>query len=248
MGYNLYLFSDATGETAERVVRAALSQFKGVDIKLYKFSNLRTRPAIVEAVGVAASHPGLVLYTMVDPQLTEFLRSEVELYGLEALDLMSLLIFKFAEIFGIAPQKEPGLLYQINSEYYKRVEAVNFTVKQDDGQELRNLCKADMVLVGVSRTSKTPLSMYLAHKGYKVANVPLVKGIDPPREIFEIDQKRVVALIIDAKRLVELRSAQVAQPAAEPPGELCRFRSQWSKNSTGVASCTGSIRSGWSST
>ena len=104
MSYNLYLFSDATGETAERVVRAALSQFQGVDLKLYKFSNLRTRAAIVEAVGVAASHPGLVLYTMVDPELTEFLRSEVEANGLEGVDLMSLLIYKFAEIFGIPPQ------------------------------------------------------------------------------------------------------------------------------------------------
>ena len=223
MSYNLYLFSDATGETAERVVRAALSQFKGVDIKLYKFSNLRTRPAIVEAVGVAATHPGLVLYTMVDPELTEFLRNEVELYGLEGLDLMSLLIYKFAEIFGIPPQKEPGLLYEINSEYFKRVEAVNFTVKQDDGQELRNLCKADMVLIGVSRTSKTPLSMYLAHKGYKVANVPLVKGIDPPREIFEIDQKRVVALAIDAKRLVELRSARLRNLRQNPRGSYADF-------------------------
>ena len=223
MSYNLYLFSDATGETAERVVRAALSQFKGVDSKLYKFSNLRTRAAIVEAVGVAASHPGLVLYTMVDPELTEFLRSEVEAHGLEGVDLMSLLIYKFAEIFGISPQKEPGLLYQINSEYHKRVEAVNFTVKQDDGQELRNLHKADMVLIGVSRTSKTPLSMYMAHKGYKVANVPLVRGIDPPREIFEIDQKRVVALIIDAKRLVELRSARLRNLRQNPRGSYADF-------------------------
>jgi regulator of PEP synthase PpsR (kinase-PPPase family) len=160
---------------------------------------------------------------MVDPELTEFLGNEVELYGLEALDLMSLLIYKFAEIFGIPPQKQPGLLYEINSEYFKRVEAVNFTVKQDDGQELRNLCKADMVLIGVSRTSKTPLSMYLAHKGYKVANVPLVKGIDPPMEIFEIDQKKVVALAIDAKRLVELRSARLRNLRQNPRGSYADF-------------------------
>jgi [pyruvate, water dikinase]-phosphate phosphotransferase / [pyruvate, water dikinase] kinase len=223
MSYNLYLFSDATGETAERVVRAALSQFKVVDIKLYKFSNLRTRAAISEAVGAAASHPGLVLYTMVDPDLTEFLRSEVDANGLEGVDLISLLIYKFAEIFGVPPQKEPGLQYKINSEYHRRVEAVNFTVKQDDGQELRNLCKADMVLIGVSRTSKTPLSMYLAHKGYKIANVPLVKGIDPPREIYEVDPKRVVALIIDPKRLVELRSARLRNLRQNPRGSYADF-------------------------
>jgi regulator of PEP synthase PpsR (kinase-PPPase family) len=107
------------------------------------------------------------------------------------------------------PQEVPGLLSQLDSEYYKRMDAVNFTVKQDDGQEPGNLSKADIVLVGVSRTSKTPLSMYLAHKGYKVANVPLVKGVDPPSQLFEIDQKRVVGLMIENKRLIELRAARL---------------------------------------
>lgn len=213
---HLYLLSDATGETVERVVRAVLSQFRDVDITLHRLSRLRTKTDISEAVAGAMAQPGLIIYTLVDPELAEFLRSEVESRGLEAVDLISPLLFKLADMFGIAPQKEPGLLYQVNSEYYKRVEAVNFTVKQDDGQELRNLCKADIVLVGVSRTSKTPLSMYLAHKGYKVANVPLVKGISPPRELCSIDQSRVVGLIIDAKRLVELRSARLRNLRQNP--------------------------------
>jgi regulator of PEP synthase PpsR (kinase-PPPase family) len=115
------------------------------------------------------------------------------------------------------------LLHQVDTEYFKRVEAVNFTVKQDDGQELRHLYRADMVLVGVSRTSKTPLSIYLAHKGYKVANVPLVKGIEPPRELFEIDQKKVVGLLIDARRLVELRSARLRNLRQNPRGSYADF-------------------------
>lgn len=223
MSYHFYLLSDSTGETVERVVKAALSQFKGVDVKLHKFGNLRTRADVLQAFTGMGSQPGLIIYTLVDPDLTQLIRSEVESHGLEAIDLISSLIFKFADLLGVSPQYEPGLLYQINSEYYKRVEAVNFTVKQDDGQELRNLCKADMVLVGVSRTSKTPLSMYLAHKGYKVANVPLVKGIDPPRELFEIDQKRVVALFIDAKRLVELRSARLRNLRQNPRGSYADY-------------------------
>lgn len=223
MDYHLYLLSDATGETVEHVARAALSQFKGLDVRFHKFGNLRTPADIMVAVDAATSQPGLIIYTLVDPELTQLLRSEVANHGLEAVDLINPLIYKLSDLFEVSPQKVPGLLYQISSEYYKRVEAVNFTVKQDDGQELRNLCKADLVLVGVSRTSKTPLSMYLAHKGYKVANVPLVKGIDPPGELFEIDQKKVVGLIIDAKRLVELRSARLRNLRQSPRGSYADY-------------------------
>jgi regulator of PEP synthase PpsR (kinase-PPPase family) len=211
MATELYLLSDATGETVDRVVRAVLSQFRDVEIRLHRFSKLRSEAEISDAVEVAASQPGLIIYTLVDRELAQFLQSEVESRGLEAVDILSPLLYKLSDLFGMPPQQEPGLLYQLNAEYHKRVEAVNFTVKQDDGQELRHLYKADLVLVGVSRTSKTPLSMYLAHKGFKVANVPLVKGIDPPAELFEIDQNRVVGLLIDPKRLVELRTARLLQ-------------------------------------
>lgn len=209
MNYHLYLLSDATGETVELVARAALSQFKGLDIKLHKYGKLRTHEDIMRAVEAATGQPGLIIYTLVDTDLTELLRNELLNNGLEFIDLLNPLIYKLSDLFGIPSQKEPGLMYKIDAEYYKRVEAVDFTVKQDDGQEPRNLRKADLVLVGVSRTSKTPLSMYLANKGYKVANVPLVKHIDPPRELFQVDQKRVVGLIIDPQRLVEIRTARL---------------------------------------
>lgn len=222
-GQNLYLISDATGETVERVVRAALSQFKVGETRLFRLSNLRTRADIDESLAGPISRPGLIIYTLVNPELAEYLRNEVEHHGLEAIDLISPLLYKLSDFLGAAPREEPGLLHQVDTEYFKRVEAVNFTVKQDDGQELRHLYRADMVLVGVSRTSKTPLSIYLAHKGYKVANVPLVNGIDPPHELFEIDQKRVVGLIIDAKRLVELRSARLRNLRQNPRGSYADF-------------------------
>lgn len=211
MATDLYLFSDATGETVDRVVRAVLSQFRDAEIRLSRFTQMRSESDIVEAVEVVARRPGLIIFTLVDRELAQLLQSEVESRGLEAVDILSPLLYKLSDVLGTPPQQEPGLLYQLNAEYYKRVEAINFTVKQDDGQELRHLYKADVVLVGVSRTSKTPLSMYLAHKGYKVANVPLVIGIDPPQELFEIDQNRVVGLLIDPKRLVELRTARLLQ-------------------------------------
>lgn len=223
MEQHVYLLSDATGETVERVVRAALSQFLDVSIRLHRLSGLRTVDDIQDAVGMAAQHPGLIIYTLVDPELAQLLRNEVEARGLEAVDLISPLLYKMSDLFGMPPQKVPGLLYQINSEYHKRVEAVDYTVKQDDGQELRSLHRADIVLVGVSRTSKTPLSMYLAHKGYRVANVPLVKGIDPPGELFEVHQDRVVGLIIDPKRLVEIRSARLRNLHQSPRGSYADY-------------------------
>lgn len=217
------MLSDATGETVERVVRAALSQFKDVDIKLHRLSGLRNRADIDLALTNPINRPGLIIYTLVNPLLAQYLRSAVEEHGLDAIDLISPLLYKLSDLLGRPPREEPGLLHQVDTEYFKRVEAVNFTVKQDDGQELRHLYRADMVLVGVSRTSKTPLSIYLAHKGYKVANVPLVKGIDPPPELFKIDQKRVVALIIDAQRLVELRSARLRNLRQSPRASYADF-------------------------
>lgn len=223
MSYQIYLFSDATGETVERVVRAALSQFKDVDIRLHRLNKLRTREDIVQAVETAVKEPGILIHTLVNPEHGQLLRDLAEAHGLESVDLISPLLYKLSDFFGMMPQEVPGLLYQLDSEYYKRVEAVNFTVKQDDGQEPRNLSKADIVLVGVSRTSKTPLSMYLAHKGYKVANVPLVKGIDPPRELFAVAQERVVGLIIEPKRLVELRSARLRNMRQSPRGSYAEY-------------------------
>ena len=220
---NFYLISDATGETADRVLRAVLSQFRDADIKVHRFNQIRNQADMKRAVEAAAEQPGLIICTLVNRELAQFLQEEAEQHGLEVIDLLGPILYKLSDILGLAPQQEPGLLYEINAEYHKRVDAVNFTVKQDDGQELRYLYKADIVLVGASRTSKTPLSMYLAHKGFKVANIPLVKGIDPPKELFEIDQNRIVALLIDAKRLVELRTARLMQLQQNPRSKYASY-------------------------
>lgn len=220
---HIYLLSDATGETVERVVRAAMTQFKDVDAKLHRRGGLRTQEDIIAALDEARAQPGIVMYTLVNTQLAQLLRIEAEVRELDAVDLITPLLIKLADFLGITPRQEPGLLYQLDADYYKRIEAINYTVKQDDGQELRNLYKADVVLVGVSRTSKTPLSIYLAHKGYKVANIPLVKGIDPPKELFEINQQRVVGLIIDPRRLVELRAERLRQLRQNPRSSYADF-------------------------
>jgi len=216
MGFYIYLLSDATCGTVEMVLRAAMSQFADLDYKIQLFSRQRTAEDITHSVEIAAKNPGILIYTLVNREHCQLLHELAEAHGLETIDLISPLIYKLSDFFGMMPKEVPGLLYQLDSDYYKRVEAVDFTVKHDDGQELGNLHKADIVLLGVSRTSKTPLSMYLAHRGYKVANIPLVKEVDPPRELFQIDQKRVVGLIIEGKRLVDLRSVRLRNMLQNP--------------------------------
>jgi len=168
--------------------------------------------------------PGMVAYTLVDTNLSQMVSAISEENGIFAVDLIGGLIYSLSRFLGVASQEKPGLLHRIDTDYYRRVEAVNFTVKHDDGQETRYLHKADLVLVGVSRSSKTPLSMYLAHKGYKVANVPLVMGIEPPEELFQIDQTKIVGLIIDPKRLVEIRTSRLINMRQSPRGSYADYQ------------------------
>lgn len=212
----VYLLSDATGETAERIVQAALTQFGAKGVRLQRVSNVRTKNQVYEALDVALSNGGVVVYTIVNRELAQLVRDECDSLGVPAIDLITPLLMKLSEFFGRSPDETPGLLHGVNEEYFRRVEAMEFTVKHDDGQEPRHLSKADIVLVGVSRTSKTPLSIYLSHRGWKVANVPLVKGIDPPPELFQVDPGRVAALVIDPQRLVELRAARLKNLGQDP--------------------------------
>jgi regulator of PEP synthase PpsR (kinase-PPPase family) len=218
MGTQKYIFllSDATGETIERMCTAALTQFQDKTVTTRRIANVRSKSHLLDILDEASRLNALVVYTMVSNELAQVAHDECTSRAIPSLDLMTPLLLRMSRYLGLAPQQMPGLLHGVDDAYYKRIEAVEFTVKHDDGQETRNLHKADIVLVGVSRTSKTPLSIYLAHRGWKVANVPLVPGIDPPPELFKIDQGRVAALIIDAHRLVELRAARLRTLGQDP--------------------------------
>jgi regulator of PEP synthase PpsR (kinase-PPPase family) len=205
----IYLLSDATGETAEKMVMAALTQFRDKPVRLKRINNVRTKNQVYEALDEALGNRGLVVYTIVNRDLAQLVHDECEGLGLINIDLLTPLLMKVAHCLRLSPKETPGLLHGIDEAYFRRIEAIEFTVKHDDGQEPRNLHLADIVLVGISRTSKTPLSIYLAHRGWKVANVPLVKGIDLPSQLFDVDPKRIAALIIDPQRLVEVRAARL---------------------------------------
>lgn len=212
----VFLLSDATGETAEKTVRAALTQFREKAVRLKRFSNVRTKNQVYEALDEALKQRALVVYTIVNRELAQLVHRECDALGLSSIDLITSLIMRLSEFFGRSPRETPGLLHGVDEDYFRRIEAIEFTVKHDDGQEMRHLTKADIVLVGVSRTSKTPLSIYLAQWGWRVANVPLVPGIDPPAELFQVDSSRVAGLTIDGQRLMELRAARLRHLGQDP--------------------------------
>lgn len=206
---NVFILSDATGETAEKMVMAALSQFTNREIRLKRFSHIRTKNSVYEVLDEALNQHALVIYTTVNRQMSRMIQDECSSLGLPSLDLITPLLMQLSEFIGRVPGETPDLLHGVDDAYFKRVEALEFTIKHDDGQDVRHLEKADIVLTGISRTSKTPLSVYLAHRGWKVANVPLVKGVEPPSELFAVDPSRVVGLTIDPQRLGELRAARL---------------------------------------
>lgn len=207
----IYIFSDSTGETGERIVRATLSQFDHAGIYVHKKSHLRTLDDISTAIGAVTRNPGLILYTLVDMKHAEYLNAEAERLGIKTIDLITPVLNEMKGFLDLPAKHLPGLLYRMNEEYLRRMDAINFTVAHDDGQLTKDLPKADIVLVGLSRTSKTPLSMYLAHRAYKVANIPLVPDVEPPKELFQIDQEKIVGLTISVERLVSIRMARLSK-------------------------------------
>ncbi|MEW6325870.1 MAG: pyruvate, water dikinase regulatory protein [Nitrospirota bacterium] len=206
---HLFVASDATGETAEKVVNAALSQFGKPNLLVTRHTDIRTEAQVISLIDEAASKEALVVYTIISPQLRTLLHRRAVRLKVGAIDLMGNLLTHLAAHLHRSPLSQPGLLHKIDADYFRRIDAVDFAVKHDDGQSPQTLHEADIVLVGVSRTTKTPLSIYLARDGWKVANVPLVYGIEPPAELFTINQRRIFGLTIDPQRLAHIRKARL---------------------------------------
>ena len=212
----IYVVSDATGETAEKVVRAALHQFDLEPIELRVFPLLRRSDDMDEVITAARDAHALIVSTLVRGEERELLRKKCEARAVPHVDLIGALLGTLAGYFGVEPRGVPGLLHAVSDSYYRRMEAIEFTVRSDDGREPENLARADLVLVGVSRTSKTPLSIFLAQKGYKVANVPLVLDLSPPPELFALKPGRVFGLTIQPDALLSIRRERVLRLRMTP--------------------------------
>ena len=204
----LHVVSDATGETAARLVQALEAQFPDQEFVEIRHPRVESEDDLHVAVNRMKGRPAVVVYTLVKPELREAMRTLCRRARLHYCDLLGQPIEAVARVSGMAATMSPGSRPPLNSAYFKRMEAIEFAVRYDDGVG-RGLADADIVLVGVSRTSKTPLSIYLGFLGHKAANVPVVKGIVPPKELFEVDRRKVVGLTIDPNRLVEIRRARV---------------------------------------
>ena len=205
------VLSDSTGETAEKVVRAAMLQFPHSGAQIRVHTRVRTPDAARPLLERAAEEGALVVFTVVSPELREYIHKASYELKVDALDLIGSLIGKLSTFLDRQPINMPSAMLPLSDEYFRRIEAVEFTVKSDDGKEPRNFKKADLVLVGVSRTSKTPLSTLLAQRGLKVANLPLVLGVAPPPELEDANQERCVGLTIGLEPLVEIRRARLKQ-------------------------------------
>ena len=191
----LHVVSDSTGETATRLVHALEAQFPDQEFEEIRHPRVETVDHLRLAVERAKGRPAVVVYTLVEPELREQMRVLCRRARLHYCDLLGHPIEAVAKVAGVAAQMTPGARAPLDSTYFKRMAAIEFAVKYDDGVGA-GLHEADIVLVGVSRTSKTPLSMYLGYLGYKTANVPVVKGIEPPSALFHVDPTRIVGLTI----------------------------------------------------
>ncbi|GIP20399.1 MULTISPECIES: pyruvate, water dikinase regulatory protein [Paenibacillus] len=201
--------SDSVGETAEAVVQATLRQFELPSAEIKRFMNVRHEDELSQLMEEVAARGGFVVYTLVQPELREVIKEEAVRLNVRAVDIMGPMMQAFIDTFNDSPKRTPGLLHRVDEDYFRRVEAVEFAVKNDDGKDVSALLKADIILLGVSRISKTPLSIFLAHKGKKVVNYPVVPEMLPPAQLKEVTTGKIFGLTIEAEHLVKIRAERL---------------------------------------
>jgi regulator of PEP synthase PpsR (kinase-PPPase family) len=201
----IYVISDATGESALHILRAAVVQFDQSAAKTTVFHDINTTAALKKILDQARSNNALIAFTFVRKEMRDYANDYCGKNGMVHHDILGPLIASLSSYLGLEPLETPSLLRKVDERYFKRMDAFEYTLRHDDGRGAERLKEADVVIVGLSRTSKTPTSFYLAHEGYKVANVPIVPGIPLPEELFEIDQHKIACLTTDPEVLRKVR-------------------------------------------
>lgn len=214
---HIFIVSDGTGMTAEQMVRAALLQFEDVEAEIVRHPEVTTAEQVSRVVEEAAEQQALIVHTLVSGELRLLMLNEARRYHVDAMDLMGPMLDRLALGLNKPPKQQPGLYAKLNAERNRRIEAVEFALRHDDGQRVAELDQAEIVLVGVSRTMKTPVSIYLAYHGWFVANVPLVQGIAPPATLLALPREKVFGLLMAPERLVDLRRTR-ARSSGLPAG------------------------------
>lgn len=208
----IYICSDGVGETAEAVAKAAVRQFDDRGVRFKRYAPIKDEDEIVRIVEDAASTGGFIAYTLVQPELHEMMREEAARRGVFAVDVLGPMMQAYIDTFNGSPRSEPGLLRKLDEDYFRRIEAVEFAIRFDDGKDVSGLLQAEVILIGVSRTSKTPLSVFLAHKGIRTANLPLVPEVRPPAELVENPGGAlIVGLTMEPERLASIRGERLRE-------------------------------------
>jgi regulator of PEP synthase PpsR (kinase-PPPase family) len=206
---HLHLISDSTGETVSAVARSALAQFDHIDVEEHSRSLVRTAGQLQKAIDNIRAYPGFVMHTIANLDHRRILRDACAEMNVPCVSVLSRVVSDLSGFLGMEASNMPGRRYVLDKEYFSRVEAINYSIAHDDGQIVHDLEEADIVLVGVSRTSKSPTSMYLAHWGYRTANIPYVPGVPLPEELFEAKRPFVVGLTIRPQALAQIRRSRM---------------------------------------
>ncbi|MCF4150596.1 kinase/pyrophosphorylase [Dethiosulfovibrio sp. F2B] len=213
---NIFVISDFTGETAHSVALAAARQFPDKRIKFTRYRYLKEPDMARQVCELAKESGAVIVCTLVEHKIRACFRREAQRYGVEVVDIFGPLMDAFSSHLGVSPLEEPGLMHQMDEAYFKRVKAIEYSITCDDGSNPHLLGEADLVILGVSRTCKTPLSMYLANKGYRTGNIPLVPELDPPEQLFQIPRGRIVGLVIDPNALMQIRRERLQMLGLDP--------------------------------
>ncbi len=208
MKHKIFIISDGTGKTAEGALKSAIAQFHTDNVELIINSKITDVSYIEKIIEKAKSLNGFVVHTIVSEKLRNKILELGRLNEVVTIDLMGPLLAQLAERLSTTPSEVPGLFRKLNKSYFQRIEAMEFAFRHDDGQRIEELDNAEIILVGVSRTFKTPLSIYFAFKGWMVANVPIIEGIAPPEILFKVKDKKIFGLHSNARALTMLRSVR----------------------------------------
>ena len=225
----IFIVSGGVGASGEQVVNTVLAQFPDITVPIISVPNVRQPAQFESVIAQARELNGTIVHTLVDTKLRESLTELAHERGVTAIDLMGPLLDRLATVLGQPPVEKPGLYRQHHRPYFERIEAIEYTLAHDDGQNRAGWPAADVLLVGVSRTGKTPLSVYLSVLGWKVANLPIVPEIPTPPELYQLDPSRVIGLTLDLDRLLAFRRRRIGQlgiPAQSPYTDPARIEEE----------------------
>lgn len=213
--FNLHLVSDSTGETVGSVARAALVQFDDVDAEEFSWTLVRSKAQVEKVLDEIRKNQGVVMYTLADHNLRDMLKIECNKLRLPCIEVLSSVVNELSTYLGIESHAQAGKQYELNEEYFTRMDAINYALAHDDGQAHWEMSEADIIILGVSRTSKSPTCMYLAYKGYKAANIPLVLDCPLPQGLEELKKPLIIGLTINPERLQQIRKTRLQSLSQE---------------------------------